>query len=41
LKELADRYIDEFGSVFNRDMRQVNEDALRAELRHSLELNFG
>jgi lipoate-protein ligase B len=41
LKELADRYIGEFGSVFHRDMRQVNEDALRAELRLSLELNFG
>jgi lipoate-protein ligase B len=41
LKELADRYIGEFGSVFNRDMCQANEDVLRAELRHSLELNFG
>jgi lipoate-protein ligase B len=41
LKELADRYIAEFASVFNRTMVQENEDALREELRYSLELNFG
>ena len=40
LREIADRYIPEFGRVFNRNMVRISERSLREELRNYAE-NIG